>query len=209
MDIDLNSIGMEQGQQYEAIITTENEDGTYNAAPIAVICKNKDEVINKIFKTSKTLKNICREKKFTVNITYDPILFTFATIDTIPEEYYDNNGNLKDINAYFKCEAYDFKETVRQDDPVRKKEAFVINSKVKELKIKEKTFKPLNRGMCSLIESLVNYTRIDFVDKETQDYSIDRLKEADRIITKVGTKKEKEALNLLKEKLISKGFILK
>ena len=209
MDIDLNSIGMIQGQQYEVIVTTENIDGTYNAAPIGVICKNKDEILCKIFKTSKTLSNICKNESFTVNITYDPILFTLATIDNIPLEYYEDNTILKDINAYFKCNVSDFKETVRKDDPVRKNEAIVITAKVNSLKIKETTFKPLNRGMCSLIESLVNYTRIDYVTKEKQDYYINRLKESERIIKKVGTLKEKEAIKILKEKIISKGFNFK
>ncbi len=38
--LDLESIGMEKGLLYETIVTTVNEDGTSNAAPIGVICKD-------------------------------------------------------------------------------------------------------------------------------------------------------------------------
>jgi hypothetical protein len=63
---------MEKGRQYETIITTKNDDGSKNAAPIGVIYAGDDKIINRIFKGSHTLENIIREKEFTVNITHDP-----------------------------------------------------------------------------------------------------------------------------------------
>lgn len=209
MDIDLNSINMFKGQQYECIITTKNKDNSNNAAPIGVICKNKDTVICKIFKTSKTLKNICNNKKFRVNISHDPFLFTLSTIDNIPLTYYNENNNLENIDAYFDCKVIDFKKSIKKDDPVRKEEAIIVIAKLCNLKIINKRINPINRGMHYLIESLVNYTRIDFVSSKKQDYYLDRLKESERIITKVGSSSEREALEILKKKIIAKGFNLK
>ena len=86
MKIDLSLIGMEKGRQYETIITTRNEDGTKNAAPIGVIYSGNDKIINRIFKGRLTLENIIREREFTVNITHDPELFTTPIIGKLPEK---------------------------------------------------------------------------------------------------------------------------
>ncbi|WP_409199713.1 DUF447 domain-containing protein [Methanobrevibacter sp. DSM 116169] len=208
MNINLNDIGIEKGQKYEVILTTENKDKSYNAAPIGIMYKNKDEVICKIFKTSKTLKNIHNTGKFIVNITYDPILFTLATIDTIPQKYYNSENILENVDAYFKCKVLTFKDSISYEDPVKKSEAEIVIAKVEEIVIKNKSVKPINRGMHVLIESLVNYTRLDIVSKKEQEYYLDRLKEAERLITKVGSLKEKEALDILKKEIIKKGYTL-
>ena len=55
---DLESLGMEKGFLYETIITTNNADGTPNAAPIGVICKNKQEIVLHLFEGTHTLENI-------------------------------------------------------------------------------------------------------------------------------------------------------
>lgn len=38
MEINLSSVGMEKGRQYETVITTLSPEGKRNAAPIGVIC---------------------------------------------------------------------------------------------------------------------------------------------------------------------------
>ena len=74
LEINLERIGMVKGRQYETIISTKNEDGSKNAAPIGVICAGNNKIINRIFKGSHTLENIIREREFIVNITHDPEL---------------------------------------------------------------------------------------------------------------------------------------
>ena len=58
LEINLERIGMVKGRQYETIISTKNEDGSKNAAPIGVICAGNNKIINRIFKGSHTLE-IC------------------------------------------------------------------------------------------------------------------------------------------------------
>ena len=101
MKIDLSLIGMEKGRQYETIITTRNDDGSKNAAPIGVICAGNDKIINRIFKGSRTLENIMREREFTVNITHDPELFTTPIIGNLPQDSFNEDYSLKSIEAYF------------------------------------------------------------------------------------------------------------
>ena len=163
MEIDLSSIGMERGRQYETIITTKNDDSTKHAAPIGVLCSGPDIIICRIFKGSHTLENILKRKEFYVNITHSPELFTESLVEDLNDDYFGEN-TLKDADAYFKCEVISFKEAVKQSDPIKRKdEAIVFKSKVVELVIKNET-EAFNRGFAYVIESLVNFARFDLVE---------------------------------------------
>ena len=208
MEIDLSLIGMERGRQYETIITTKNDDGTNHAAPMGVLCSGPDVIINRIFKGSHTLENILKQKEFYVNITQSPHLFTYSLIDDLDNEYFADNNTLKDADAYFKCEVINFKEAVKQSDPIKKKgEAIVFKSKVVELVIKRET-EAFNRGFGYVIESLVNFLRFDLVDSEEKEFYIKRFKEAYRVVNKVGTRQDIKAMHKIKKELKNKGHDL-
>ena len=202
MKINLSSVGMEKGRQYETVITTLSPEGKRNAAPIGVICTGKDS----IFKGSTTLENIISQKEFTVNITENPELFTLSTIDNLPETYFDENNSIKNIESYFKCEVTDLIEAVTRSDPIKSdSKAIVIKAKVTSHVI-NKNIKAINRAMGLLIETLVNFTRIDMVDEKQQEYYLGRFREAKRVINKVGSKEEQKAIHEIKKELIKKGY---
>ena len=204
--VDLALIGMEKGKQYETIVSTINSDNTYNAAPIGIICSSSDRILCRIFKGGKTLTNILSQKEFIVNITHDPELFTLSTIGNLPESYFNKDGSVKNVEAYAKCEVISTKEAVKQSDPIRKKgEAIVIKSQVTELTVKNPV-KALNRGFGYVVESLANLTRFDIVDDEQKEYYIQRFKEANRIVTKVGYPEDILAMREIKKELNKKGY---
>ena len=206
MKIDLSLIGMEKGRQYETIITTRNDDGSKNAAPIGVICAGNDKIINRIFKGSRTLENIMREREFTVNITHDPELFTTPIIGKLPQDSFNEDYSLKSIEAYFKCEVISLTEAIKQSDPIKKKdEAIVIKSMVSELTINKKT-KALNRGFGYVVESLDNLTRFDKADSDKKEEYLKQFKEARRVVLKVGRKEDIKAMNEIKKELMKKGY---
>lgn len=210
MSSDLSNIGMESGQQYETIVTTIDKNGSKNAAPVGVICKGKNDVMCRIFEGSTTLNNIISQKKFIVNITLNPVLFTFGTIGNIPENLFIDSKfdlpSLKNIDAYFKCDVTNIKETVKKNDPIRNSEAKIIIADVEEIILNNNCVKAPNRGFYSLIESLINFTRIDLVDDEQKDYFLSRFKESLRVINKVGSDKDKEAITILEKTLNDKGY---
>ena len=217
MEIDLTKIGMYEDQQYEVIITTIDKDGNSNAAPFGLRVLDENEVFLRIFEGGNTIKNIKDKEEFIVNITTDPLMFTLATTNTIPDEYLSrifnktkSNGELAyltDADAYFICEVKSLKTSLREDD-IKSSDVNFIKSEVVELNIKNKCVKPLNRAIHALIEALVNYSRINIVDEDTQKYFLERFKESERIIKRVGNEKEKESIQILKENLISKGFTI-
>lgn len=206
MKIDLSSIGMEKGRQYETIITTKNSHGKSNAAPIGVLCAGENKVLSRIFKGSHTLENIIQQKEYIVNITHDPELFMLSTIGNLDEECFCEDNSLKGCEAYFKCKVISLKEAVKQSDPIKKKgEAIVIKSEVIELVINSDT-KAFNRGFGYVVETLSNFSRFDLADEEQKQYYLDRFREAKRIVNKVGYAQDIEAMNRIKKELMKKGY---
>lgn len=206
MEIDLSEIGMEKGMQYESIITTIDCEGNLNAAPIGVLCKGKKHVMCRIFKGSKTLENIITQKEFVVNITHNPTLFTQSLLGNLESQCFSEDKSIKGIECYFKCEVISIKEAVKQSDPIKKKsEANIINAEVTELVIR-KPVKAYNRSFGYVIESLANLSRIDIADENQKKYYLDSFREAYRITKKVGSKKEKESMDRIRNKLKEKGL---
>lgn len=215
METDLTKIGMYKDHQYEVIITTIDKDGNSNAAPFGLRVLEDNEVFLRIFEGGNTIKNIKDKGEFIVNITNDPLMFTLSTTNTIPEKYLTrisnktkNNGELAyltDADAYFICEVKSLKTGLREDD-IKSSDVNFIKSEVVELNIKNKCVKPMNRAIHALIEALVNYSRINIVDENTQKYFLERFLESERVIKRVGNEKEKESIQILKEDLINQGF---
>ena len=206
MENDLTSIGMFKGQQYETIISTVDRKGNLNAAPIGILCRGKDKVMCRIFKGSHTLENIISQKEFIVNITQNPELFTWSLLDNLEITDFNEDKSIKNVDCYFKCEVTSIKEAVKQSDPIKNKgEANVIKADVVELIINNPT-KAYNRAFSYVIECLANFSRIDIVDDEKRKYYIDSFKEAYRVVKKVGSKKDKEAMDKIISKLNKKGY---
>ncbi|ALT69588.1 DUF447 domain-containing protein [Methanobrevibacter millerae] len=206
MEIDLTKISMFKGQQYETIITTINDDGSLNAAPIGILCRGKDKVMCRIFKGSHTLENIISQKEFIVNICENPELFTWSLLDNLEKDDFSEDQSIKNVDAYFKCKVTSIKEAVKQSDPVKKKsEANVIKADVCKLIIRNPV-KAYNRSFSYVVECLANFSRIDIVDDEKRKYYLDSFKEARRVVKKVGSKQDKEAMDMIKSKLNEKGY---
>ena len=215
MEIDLTKIGMFKGQQYEAIITTVDKDGNSNASPFGVRVLENDEIFLRIFDGGNTIKNIKDKKEFIVNITADPLMFTLSTINTIPEEHLSRIPNkttddelvyIRDADAYFICKVTSMKSSYRENDSIKDTGINFIKAKIVKLNINNKCVRPINRGIHALIESLVNYSRINIVDDETRKQFIERFIESKRMIKKVGNEEEKESIKILKEDLINQGY---
>ena len=206
MEIALTKISMFIVQQYETIITTINDDGSLNAAPIGILCRGKDKVMCRIFKGSHTLENIISQKEFIVNICENPELFTWSLLDNLEKDDFSEDQSIKNVDAYFKCKVTSIKEAVKQSDPVKKKsEANVIKADVCKLIIRNPV-KAYNRSFSYVVECLANFSRIDIVDDEKRKYYLDSFKEARRVVKKVGSKQDKEAMDMIKSKLNEKGY---
>ena len=127
-------------------------------------------------------------------------------MDNLEANDFNENKSIKGVDCYFKCEVTSIKDAVKQSDPVKKKgEANVIKADVTELIINKPT-KAYNRAFSYVIECLANFSRIDVVDDKKRKYYLDSFKEAYRVVKKVGSKKDKNAMDKIKSKLNEKGY---
>ena len=210
MAIDLTDIGIEEGQKYEGIYTTMSKDGVKNAAPIGIACKGKDKLECRLFVGTQTLKNIMDTGKYVINITFDPLYFAKSTIGNLDITEFSDDEDiaiLKNAEAYIICEV----TSIRKMDPIKDHvtsngEAYIISSDALKIVKNNPSAKAINRGLFALLECLTNYTRLDLVGKDQQDYFIGRFNENNRMIKRVSDEDTIEAMEILKKSMIEKGF---
>ena len=198
MNYDLSKLGIEKDLQYECITTTMNKDGVKNAGAFAFIYLGEDKVHCHIFEGSKTLQNILDTNEYVVNITQDPLVFTYATLNRLGDEYYTDDKDMaiiKDTPAYIivDVENVDIKPPEnfanRGDNSI-----YFITGKIREVVVNDENIQAYNRGMSGLIEGLVNLSRYKIVDDEKRKEYMDWLIENQRVINKVSDEKTKKAM---------------
>ena len=202
MNSDLEQIGIEKDIQYECITTTINENGEKNAAAFAFKYLGENKVFCRIFEGSKTLENIINTNEYVVNITQDPLVFTYATLDCLGDEYYTDDDDIaiiKNTPAYIIVDVENIEKKTPDDFPIKgDKNIFFITGKIREFIINDENAKAFNRGLSALIEGLVNFSRYKIVDEEKRKEYMDRLIENQRVINKVSDEKTKKAIADLK-----------
>jgi hypothetical protein len=201
--LDLGSIGMEKGLLYETIVTSVNEDGTSNAAPIGVICKNKKEIVLYLHHGSRTVRNIKRNNSFIVNILKDPMVFVESTIDDLSNSYFENYKNefyIKDTEAFLMARVTSLKD-VEMEDKLGISLTTILKAEVTDIVKKKECVEPLNRAIYGILEGLVYLTRMEMVSGDMEKLYRHRMGEISRIVNKVGGEEHKRAM-----KKISKAF---
>ena len=198
MTYDLSKLGIEKDLQYECITTTINKEGKKNAGAFAFIYLGGDKVHCHIFEGSKTLKNILDTNEYVVNITQDPLVFTYATLDCLGDEYYTSDSDiaiLKDAPSYIIVDVEKIEIKTPENFPIKgDNNIYFIDGKIREVVVSDETVKAYNRGMSGLIEGLVNFSRYIIVDDAKRKEYMDRLIENQRVIEKVSDEKTKRAM---------------
>lgn len=201
--LDLYSVGMERGLLYETIVTTRNPDGTPNAAPIGVVCKNATEVVVYLHQGSQTFENVKREKSFGVNILRDPMIFVESTVgnlDNTKFEPYLDYFSIKGTEAFFTVQVTREKLVQRQDH-LGTSTVNVVTASVGELVKNQEHVHSLNRAIYGIIEALIYLSRIDMVSEEEKKEYLAKLGETSRVVNKVGSKEHKKAMKKILEYL--------
>ena len=203
MEYDLSKVGVEKGLQYECITTTISKDGIKNAGAFAFIYLGDDKVHCHISEGSKTLKNILETNEYVVNITQDPLVFTYATLDCLGDEYYTDDNDiaiLKNSPAYIIVDVEDVEIKTPENFPIKGDNSiYFITGKIREFVINDNRAQAFNRGMPGLIEGLVNFSRYKLVGEEQRKVYMDQLLENQRVINKVSDEKTKRAIDDLKK----------
>ena len=199
MKYDLSRLGIEKDLQYECITTTINKNGVKNAGVFAFQYLGEDKVHCHLFEGSKTLKNILETNEYVVNITQDPLVFTYATLDCLSDEYYTDDDSIaiiKNTPAYIIVDVEDVEIKTPENFPIKgDKSIYFITGKIREVVMNAEYAQAFNRGMSALIECLVNFSRYKIVDEERRKAYMDLLIENQRVIDKVSDEKTKKAMS--------------
>ena len=198
MTYDLTRLGIEKDLQYECITTTISKDGVKNAGAFTFIYLGDDRVHCHIFEGSKTLKNILDTSEYVVNITQDPLVFTYATLNCLSDEYYTTDSDIaivKNTPAYIIVDVENVEIKTPENFPIKSdNRIYFIYGKIRKVVINDETVQAYNRGMSGLIEGLVNFSRYKIVDESKRKGYMDRLIENQRVIEKVSDEKTKKAM---------------
>ena len=201
MKYDLSKVGVEKDLQYECITTTISKDGVKNAGAFGFVYLGDDKVQCHMFEGSKTLKNILDTNEYVVNITQDSLVFTYATLNCLGDEYYTDDDDIaiiKDTPAYIIVDVEDVEKKTPENTPIKgDNSTYLITGKIRELVINDDSARAFNRGMSGLIEGLVNFSRYKIVGEEQRKVYMDQLLENQRVINKVSDEKTKKAMDYL------------
>ena len=201
--MNLEKLGIKKDVQYECITTTINKDGIKNAGAFAFQYLGDDKVHCHIFEGSKTLKNILNTNEYVVNITQDPLVFTYATLDCLGDEYYTDDNDIaiiKNTPAYIIVDVENVEIKTPENFPIKgDNNIYFITGKIRKVVVNDENVQAFNRGLASLIECLVNFSRYKIVDDEKRKFYMGKLLENERIINKVSDEKTKNAMAHLKE----------
>ena len=161
MNFKLEKIGINTEERYECIYTTIDENGNKNSAAIGLKYFGKDNIGCRIFEGSKTLKNILDTNEYVVNVTQDPLVFTYATLDCLGDEYYTDDDDIaiiKNTPAYIIVDVESVEEKTPENFPIKGDNSiFFIDGKIREVVMNDDNVQAYNRGMSGLIEGLVNF----------------------------------------------------
>ena len=200
----LESLNMFKGQLYETIVTTQNGELVKNAAPIGVICKDSNHVVIHLDNCVHTHLNILENGELIVNITKDPLVFTYSTLGELDDKYFDEFKGfpmIKDSIGFFKAHVVKTRNKKREND-YNDGIGNIVTCEVDDIYISDyKEIVPLNRAMNAVIESLIYYCRFDYKYAHMQKEIWTHMKELNRVCHKVGNESEKKSMELILAKM--------
>ena len=168
----LEEMGFQMGGINETILTTENPDGSFNAAPMGVHRASHEVLELRPFKSSSTFMNLLNNPKACINVTDDPGLFFVTafkgkTVEGLAAPVIDKNMRL--ISAF----AHIFVEASRSSDISEIRACFTCH--VKDVTAPAMTPRSFSRGRAEAIEAIIHATRIEVFSKEGGLEDVERL----------------------------------
>jgi uncharacterized protein len=175
----LTDLGFLKNMIFEAIVSTYNQDGSPNAAPMGTIMHNQHTINLNIFNTSETNHNLKTNKCAVINFTNNIEIFYKTTFKEtnptgkLPDEWFEK---AKTVNAP-KLQLAD----ITIDVSVSSMESIVAektNFSCKIMKINvEKMYPQIYcRAMAMTLEAIIHATRLKvFVNDKMQEKNVNSL----------------------------------
>lgn len=167
----ISDLGFKKGNIAECIVTTYNEDGSANAAPMGVYTLSEAEVVMKIHAESDTFSNLLRNRGCVINIVFDPHLFLKTTLlgkakgGREPEVGKNevkrasvNAPFLKNAHAFIEAKLKEHREYVKKDE-YKKSIVCTARCGVSRVVVNKKYPVAVNRGLFAAVELAIMLSR--------------------------------------------------
>ena len=196
---DLKEVGIGEGIS-EVIVTTRSASGKPNAAPIGIITTVNEEQgeikhFIKLYKGSQTLSNVRETNTLAANVTDDAVLFVKAAFENLNETYF---SAFEGMPVLTEAQSWIVFTSVLAEES---SEYFLFRVTPKAVEINRKEVMTINRGLNAVIEATILATRLNITKNEQEKEEIKKMSERyAEIVKKCGGLREKEAMEILKEK---------
>ncbi len=167
----ISDLGFKKGNIAECIVTTYNEDGSANAAPMGVYTLSEAEVVMKIHAESDTFSNLLRNRGCVINIVFDPHLFLKTTLlgkakgGREPEVRKNevkrasvNAPFLKNAHAFIEAKLKEHREYVKKDE-YKKSRVCTARCEVSRVVVNKRCPVAVNRGLFAAVELAIMLSR--------------------------------------------------
>jgi len=162
--VKLTDLGFSKGVIVETVVSTFNEKGEPNAAPMGVIMKNQHSVSIRVYNSSLTYQNLFSRKSAVLNVTSDVEFFLKSTFKDanpegrMPRDWFEKAETI-DSPRLRKAEAT-IEISVEKMIPIdaEKTEALCNVKLVEVAKILPKVY---CRAFSATVEALIHATRIN------------------------------------------------
>ena len=183
----------------EAIVTTRNQDGTTNIAPMGPYCSDPSmgQFELRPFRTSQTWKNLKQHPEGILHITDDVMLFALAAIKSHCDVELAPTTSITGKYLSHCCRCYEFQATGMDATQDR---AAVQCRTVQTHRFRD--FIGFNRAKHAVLEASILATRVDFLPAEQIS---NQMTELEKMVLKTGGKQERAAFRTLELFLAEHG----
>ncbi len=168
----MTDLGIVEDGIAECIVTTYNDDGSPNAAPIGITASGKNEVAMRLHVGNDTYANLIRNGGCAINIIHDPLMFLRATLTggskggAEPEVSGDevipcrsvNAPFLRSASAYLEASLEGHSESINEDRHGRSNVS-KVRCNIQKIQVNTTTPVAINRGLNSAIELAIHLSR--------------------------------------------------
>lgn len=172
----------------EAIISTMNQEGQVNFAPMGVLWETQPRI--RPYRDTATYRNLAATGEGVINITDDVLIFAQSALSAVSFDYFPARM-IRGVVLRESCYYYEF--AVRRVSEEGERAEFWVDI-VSQGRLRD--FLGFNRGKNAVIEATILATRMQLYDP---DWIREELERLSIIAQKTGGPKEKEAMELVRE----------
>ncbi|RAP51750.1 MAG: hypothetical protein BZ138_04480 [Methanosphaera sp. rholeuAM270] len=183
---------LENGTIYEVLLSSCNVDGTFNVRVFG-LCVDDGNFVFELY-PNVTLSNIRRNASFVVHFSSDILLYVMATLGLLSVDL----TRCADCSVFCEVVSYSLCDV---DDDYGKNITTKIIAKPTKIIENNKTLPIINRSTSKIIELLVDYTRIEYMNLHDFNAFLGRIEKTERFIEKNGNEKHKKAIRLIKKEM--------